>query len=118
MSGIYIKGMEMPTICKSCRFCGFGGKMGELNVCMFTGESQPTLSRERMSNCPLVPVPPHGRLIDADTMVKSVMSQYDILKAFNNSELSELADVLVRGVLQEIENAPTIIPADPAEEGE
>lgn len=31
---------------------------------MFTGESQPTLSPERMSSCPLIHVSPHSRLIE------------------------------------------------------
>ena len=57
--GIYLPNMELPTSCRSCRFAGFGGRRCELNVCIFTGESQPTLSQERMSACPLVPVPPH-----------------------------------------------------------
>lgn len=67
MADILIRGMEMPQRCKACRFCGFGGRMSELNVCMFTGESQPKLSQERMSKCPLVPLPEgHGDLIDRD----------------------------------------------------
>ena len=71
--GIYLPNMELPTSCRSCRFAGFGGRRCELNVCIFTGESQPTLSKERMSACPLVPVPPHGRLlIDADALANAL----------------------------------------------
>lgn len=63
---ILINGIEMPISCRACRFAGFGGIRSEFNVCMFTGESQPKLISERMSRCPLVPVPKHGALIDRD----------------------------------------------------
>ena len=53
----------------------------------------------RPDDCPLIEVSePHGRLIDADALINDyprLWSTYD---------------------LQRIENAPTIIPADPAEE--
>ena len=62
MSGIYIKGMGMP---KSCRDCGIeqegfwcGALDGYQNTRCFTNE--------RREDCPLVPVPPHGRLIIED----------------------------------------------------
>ena len=51
---VLVKGMEMP---KNCGICGF--KDG----CEF---SMPLT--ERPFDCPLVPVPPHGRLIDADAL--------------------------------------------------
>lgn len=97
---ILIRGMEMPKNCKSCRFCGFGGRTGELNVCMFTGESQPTLSVERMSKCPLIELQPHGRLIDADKI------------EYVQSENGCLDDYAYR---YDISEMPTIIPV---EEGE
>ena len=49
---ILIKGMEMPKNCSEC----------PLVVC---------LSVE--SDCPLVPVPPHGRLIDADALMLKIL---------------------------------------------
>lgn len=52
---VLIKGMGLPKFCRACQFAGFGGRNCELNVCMFTGESQLTLSPERMNNCPLIP---------------------------------------------------------------
>ena len=104
--GIYIKGMEMPKNCRACRFAGFGGIRCELNVCMFTGESQPTLSPERMSNCPLFPVSEHGRLIDADALMHDTDSFVHKTMVFGGQYVySEDA----------IKNAPTIIEA---EEGE
>ena len=105
MNGIYIKGISMPTSCRSCRFAGFGGRRCELNVCMFTGESQPTLSQERMSTCPLVPVPPHGDLIDKKTVSENLAS---VLNKKNPPfSYPNWNDAIVAML-----TAPIIIPAD------
>ena len=55
---ILIKGMEMP---ECCGYCPFEYK----NYCM----AKPSLaveSADRHPRCPLVPVPPHGDLMDRD----------------------------------------------------
>lgn len=107
MADILIRGMEMPQRCKACRFCGFGGRMSELNVCMFTGESQPKLSQERMSKCPLVPLPEgHGRLGDLDRLFE-VMGQDADRWIVDEVSMIETDDVLYA-----IQNAPTIVPAE------
>lgn len=69
MADILIRGMEkMPGNCRECMFAGFGGMRNELNVCMFSGESQLLLSNERMSKCPIVPLPEgYGDLMDKAT---------------------------------------------------
>lgn len=78
---ILIKGMKMPTSCDDCflplRYCPYAMKPN--------GE------------CPLVPVPPHGRLIDADRFSTVLM----------NDEYQDAFHILAQ--------TPTIIPA---EEGE
>ena len=61
-----------------------------------------------------VPVPPHGRLIDADEMKESIRKQTAFLRLMGG-EFIEIAEALERGFLQEIDNAPTIIEE---EEGE
>ena len=62
--GVYIKDMEMPTSCATCKLFGEYG-------CPFIGAVGYALSRgERSEDCPLVPVQPHGRLIDADEFLK------------------------------------------------
>lgn len=59
-----------------------------------------------------VPVPePHGRLINADAMVASIKRQTGFLKSMGG-DLATIAEILEKGILQEIENAPTIIPAE------
>ena len=61
--GIYIKDMEMPFTCLSCYFHKCAGGIGDF--CALTKKKQ-TRFKNRPSYCPLVPVPPHGRCIDAD----------------------------------------------------
>ena len=63
--GIYIKGMKMPKSCAECPLKYFDG---EAECCPFVGDS--VFYNRRSDNCPLVPVPAHGRLIDADEMLK------------------------------------------------
>lgn len=60
MSDLLIKGMEMPKNCHSCpmclmRFCQAWDR--ELS------EQETRPNAKRPEDCPLVPVPPHGRLI-------------------------------------------------------
>ena len=59
---VLIKGMEMPKNCKDCPFsdheawCLIPGSWRERYYCP---------DDERSNDCPLVEIPPHGRLIDA-----------------------------------------------------
>ena len=63
MSGIYIKGMEMPINCMTCPCADNAG-------CAITGAiiSSKAMAYGRTDDCPLVPVPDHGRLVDADAL--------------------------------------------------
>lgn len=66
---VLIKGMEMPKNCHSCpmclmRFCQAMDR--ELS------ERETRPNAKRPDDCPLVPVPPHGRLIDADAPIPLV----------------------------------------------
>lgn len=103
---ILIKDMEMPT---TCFYCPLSVLSGERLFCEVTKDE--VVRAKRPSDCPLVPVPPHGRLIDADTMITSIKRQTGFCKIMGD-DLATIAEVLEKGFLQEIENAPTIIPAD------
>lgn len=115
MSGVYIN-MEMPKSCP-CELLGVGYDL----ICSFVG-GIPCRVKEyyeccqngtRPSWCPLVPVPPHGRCIDADAARKSIKpwSPEDEKNGCTFDTVKKLMHtMLVR--------APTIIPAEPAEEGE
>ena len=56
--GVYIKGMEMPKNCLSCPL------QGGTADCRLTQKTYNWGLTERPSDCPLVPVPPHGRMIE------------------------------------------------------
>ena len=117
MSGIYIKGMEMPVTCCHCPLMSYdpdidwvdGGRETQgAYICVLTGELIDNTKREE--HCPLVPVPPHGRLIDGDKL-------NDYLKTAAIMADGEAKDAYI-DARAEAKTMPTIIPADPAEEGE
>ena len=62
---ILIKGMEMPKSCNECL-------MSIEYACMINGNiiSNYWARLDRPTDCPLVPIPPHGRLIDTDALQK------------------------------------------------
>lgn len=74
--GVYIN-MEMPTSCDKCLYSAWSN-FYQIYVCNAIRKDEPVLfdgkqvkstavSRSGIAdNCPLVPVPPHGRLIDGD----------------------------------------------------
>jgi len=100
MSGVYIKGMEMPKSCSECfmNFCN-----GRKTVVHF--------AVERSKDCPLVPVPPHYDLIDHNALKIAVM----------DCDVETRIDFL-KHAMDCINKAPVVIPSDmplfEAEEGE
>ena len=76
---VYIKGIKMPTSCHECPL------LYVTSIC------------DGSKDCPLVPVPPHGRMIDADALIEAH------------------EQVCSRSMKFNLDLAPTIIPA---EEGE
>ena len=64
---ILIKGMEMPTRCGRCdmRIPAFDDGLFDHYECCITAAIIDNLG-EKMEDCPLVPVPPHGALMDRD----------------------------------------------------
>ena len=109
MSGVYIKGMEMPT---SCHDCEIGGakqfdKAGNCPFYRLDWREQAKYSDRRVDGCPLVPVPPHGRLIDAD--------EADSRFTPNYTELSDFQCGWNAAMKRVCKDAPAIIPADEGE---
>lgn len=86
--GVYIKGMEMPTSCANCDLAKHFDGYNE-NDCPFNCFSY--------YDCLLVPVPPHGRLIDADA-VSLEGGPYEY-------------DEWCKWALEQYQDAPTVIPA-------
>ena len=111
---ILIKGMEMPT---SCDVCPLIAEADDYHVCYINEQFIPwewidehsaEQRHPKPSWCPLIPVPPHGRLIDAD---KAAKQGWTISRTYSASptEMVYEAKTMTDEVL------PTIIEA---EEGE
>ncbi len=67
MSGIYIKGMEMPKSCWDCFACHDGWCIINQKI-----EGHRTVTH----SCPLISVPDHGRLVDADALNDMINRSY------------------------------------------
>lgn len=101
---ILIRGMEMPkslgitvTIFPDGRVIEHNG-YGNYRVC---GKA--------------VPVPPHGRLVDADALKKA---DFPVLKHFDEIEDRWVFQPNLYGFPKMIDEAPTVIPAEEAHNGE
>lgn len=93
---VLIKGMEMPTKCGECP-CYYA-EFNECNAIIgrwVDGKGTPP------GDCPLIPVPPHGRLIDADALEYHADNVRDPMGRTEKTVM-----------WKKIEAAPTIIPAD------
>lgn len=94
MSGIYIHGMEMPKTgnWKTIRIY-YDGTCAESN---WQGDCK------YMCGCEAVPVPDHGRLIDADALAKD---GWHLNRYYSDSNGCWIENMT-------LENAPTIIQSD------
>lgn len=101
--GVYIKGMEMPVSCLNC-FLSRSGCRAVLKRMRAMEAGTWIPANYRHDDCPLVPVPKHGDLIDRNELMKHKGNCYDadghLLYAVGTGSIM---------------CAPTIIPA---EEGE
>ena len=100
MSGIYIPGMEMPIRCGLC----FAWDE-EYSTCNLTLDHRTRL--EKVDDCPLIPVPDHGRLIDKDALEQDISDSVVFSGRENNPEIYGANKIINR-----IHHAPTIIGAD------
>ena len=100
MGGIYIPSMEMPKSCSDCfaEHC-IGSDFG-CGIIGFEDGNTTCFTRERRKDCPLIAVPPHGRLIDAD--------------AIPWIETKTIEDNIPVSILikEQLESVPIIIPAE------
>lgn len=106
---ILIKGMEMPTSCDDCPLAGdfkcnlmpsIPALCKEYDIAVQNGKC--------LNNCPLVEIPPHGRLIDADVLMEN-----EETISFKDEWHMTVTEAFVS--VKNIADAPTIIEA---EEGE
>lgn len=88
---VLIKGMELPESCSCCA----------IRYEMFCPLRHRFIADEgRRKDCPLIELPPHGRLIDADALMKQI--EHD----------TPLSDVFEKVIQRYLKNAFTIIPAE------
>ena len=99
MSGVYIN-MEMPTNCEDCPMCHSNAEYDYAYCCVSSAE---TSGNKIPSNCPLVSIPAHGRLIDADEMIREL----EITEEDDHNG----ATLLMAVFLEVLKSAPTIISA-------
>ena len=62
---VIVKGMEKPEACLACDFCN---PFTEKPYCRRLMKVTPKTTT--LPDCPLIEIPPHGRLIDADEISK------------------------------------------------
>lgn len=97
--GVYIKGMEMPKRCGECPLSLYPHSPCWKNGGALDWENRPNW-------CPLIELPPHGRLIDADALVEIEFHGMQADKKISyqmgwNDAVATIA-----------ENAPTILEAE------
>lgn len=112
MREVLIKGIGIPESCSECRFCvnGFTDDAPMYECACQSYDNVSVLVEKdgqpfdfRPEWCPLVELPPHGRLIDAD--------------ALNTYDVSPIYEFCVMGVTEEdIGLAETIIEAEGSED--
>lgn len=99
--GIYLPNMEMPKNCEACELAKHFDGYQE-NDCPFNAFSY--------YDCPLIPVPPHGRLGDLDELVRKI--EHDRYNHTHTDGLAARHHIAEYGhFLKEIADIPTIIPA-------
>ena len=119
MSGVYIKGMEMPKNCVLCPFHLLWPLDDEVQC--LANRWLWCDGQKRHDDCPLIGIPPHGRLIDADALMhefekaQRTMEQHG--REYSCSFMSDSNELSTEWYCVEdmLENAPTILEA---EEGE
>ena len=117
--GIYINGMEMPKDCDSCPFFDDDADYPICTITMHSRGYNWSPIGQIMSDCPLAPVPPHGRLIDADALIASVSAEtcdcnpehFDLedKEGYGKWMLHNGINTGITAARVRIKNAPTII---------
>lgn len=99
---ILIRGMKIPTRCWDCLLNTYG-------YCMASEHSDIIPSDAPIPEwCPLVLVPPHGRLIDGDVL-------YEVVKKRTRNWAGGWSDIECVLTGNDIKNAPTVIEAEDGE---
>lgn len=103
--GVYIPDMKMPS---SCLMCDIPVRV---QPCPVDHDDVSNYKSSRHPACPLIPVPPNGRLGDLDKLINRIEESIDAAKKAGNHEWWYACTVALDFALA----APTVIDA---EEGE
>lgn len=107
---ILITGMEMPT---SCFQCGFRTKIDPDNLmCIIsqkTFEDRFYHIEHRDESCPLVHVPEHGRLIDADKLQQIIVEDIEEYSELDENGLHSGQWCGMMTAKMEIEAMPIVV---------
>jgi len=102
---ILIKGMETPKDCWNCRFADT-----EEGGCLVDQKTHGDW--DEPDECPLVPVPPHGRLIDADELL-----MHRFVGVVGEAEKSSYMVGWNSAIETVVENAHTVIEGEKKSDG-
>ena len=109
MSDILIKGMEMPKCCDECPMSQLIND-NQYAYCHLLKEG--TKVGYMLRDCPLVEVPPHGRLIDADALLPK--SGYDPMMfkhKYDGDHRTQYDTLMGYEILGIVEDAHTVLEA-------
>ena len=96
MAGVYIPGMAMPTSCERCPMLDWDLDYIKCKATNRHFKMTECWRAIRVPDCPLIFVPAHGRLIEAERL--KVVFHRNVV---NGDAFDQLIDI-----------APTVIPAD------
>lgn len=110
---IIIKGMEMPRMCARCPVMSDAGCC-RADPVLHDEELEESLwtKKERPSWRPLIGLPPHGRLIDADALKTIWDDEIAFLNEKGIEYLDDHVDTLFSDFKHDVDKMPTIIPAE------
>ena len=87
---VIVKGMEMPKNCGECPFIFSSWGIEYYCHLAESSTSAEYVGREKMTNCPLIELPPHGRLIAEKTITEIRYHDADGYHIVNGEQLCEL----------------------------
>ena len=108
--GVYISGMEMPKNCAWCRFLQSTDPIPKRELFCGIDTTNNIHDYKPDKGCPLVPVPPHGDLIDKNG-IKWIKEEFE--ERCHNDRWTVVEKIAYK---YQVDKLPTIIPA--SEEGE
>lgn len=105
--GVYIRDMKMPSNCQNCLMAYRGG----CSLVIDEDGSRPVPRGERPDWCPMTYLPPHGRLVDLDSLMDGLRDKMH--EAYEDGwgrgrYLSGYCEI-IEEMMEEIEDAPVII---------